>query len=139
MRHLSLFSVCLHFFCCYRRCDKLPRSCYCFFCSLVKARDFEKISYFLDVVIDERDFQENFCDMVTSTIDIDISVERPVYLAESIEKYSQCDYYQTVYKSGELLVCFTSVLVRLYVNDVLNCLFELDLSLRDERGLYFCF
>ena len=117
----------------------MPRSCYCFFCSLVKARDFEKISYFLDVVTDERDFQENFCDMVTSTIDIDISVERPVYLAESIEKYSQCDYYQTGYKSGELLVCFTSVLVRLYVNDVLNCLFELDLSLRDERGLYFCF
>ena len=76
----------------------MPRSRYCFFCLLVKARDFEKISYFLDVVIDERDFQENFCDMVASTIGIDISVERPVYLAESIEKDSQCDYYQKVYK-----------------------------------------
>ena len=52
----------------------------------------------MDVVIDERDFQENFCDMVASTIGIDISVERPVYLAESIEKDSQCDYYQKVYK-----------------------------------------
>ena len=98
MIYLSLFSVCLHVFCSYRRCDKLPRSRYCFFCLLVKARDFEKISYFLDVVIDERDFQENFCDMVASTIGIDISVERPVYLAESIEKDSQCDYYQKVYK-----------------------------------------
>ena len=31
MRHFSLFLVCLHFFHCYRRCDKLPRSQYCFF------------------------------------------------------------------------------------------------------------
>ena len=33
MRHLSLFSVCLHFLRCYRRCDKFPKSKYCFCCS----------------------------------------------------------------------------------------------------------
>ena len=33
MRHLSLFSVCLHFLRCYRRCDKFPKSKYCFYCS----------------------------------------------------------------------------------------------------------
>ena len=89
----------------------------------------------MDVVIDEHDFQENFCDMVTSTIDIGISVRRPVYLADCIEKDSQCDYHKKVYKPGELLVCFISVLVRMYANYVLNCLFELDLSLRDEEIL----
>ena len=69
--------------------------------------------------------------MVTCTIDIDLSVERPVYSPECIEKDSQCNYHQKVYKPGELLVCFTSVLRRMYVNYILNCLFELDLSLRD--------
>ena len=34
-----------------------------------------------------------------------------------------------------MLVCFTSILVRLYINYVLRCLFELDLALRDERIL----
>ena len=32
MRHLSLFSVCVHFLRCYRRCDKFPKSKYCFYC-----------------------------------------------------------------------------------------------------------
>ena len=48
----------------------------------------------MDIVIDERDFEEDFCGMVTSTIDIDISVQRPVYLSDFIEKDLQCDYYQ---------------------------------------------
>ena len=34
-----------------------------------------------------------------------------------------------------MLVSFTSVFVRMYVNFVLNCLLELDLTLRDERIL----
>ena len=114
MRHISLISVCLHFFFhCYRRCDKLPRSQYLFFCSQIRSRDFGKTLYFLDIVIDERDFQEGFCDMVTSTIDLDISLERPVYLSDyNIRFDSRCDYYQKLYKPGELLVCFTSILVR---------------------------
>ena len=106
-----------------------------FFCSRMRSRDFEKTSFFLDIVIDKRDFEENFCDMVGSRTELDISVERPVYFSDYIEKDSQCNYYQKFYKPGDLLVCFTSVLVRLYVNYVLNCLFELDLTLRDERTL----
>ena len=113
----------------------MPRSSYCFFCSRIRSRDFEKTSYFLDTVIDQRDFEENFCEMIGSLIELDISGERPVYFSDYIEKDSQCDYYQKIYKPGNLLVCFTSVLVRLYVNYVLNCLFELDLTLRDERIL----
>ena len=114
----------------------MPRSQYCFFCSRIRSRDFDKTHYFLDIVIDERDFQEGFCDMVTSTIDLDISLERPVYLSDyNIRFDSRYDYYQEVYKPGKLLVCFTSILVRMYINYVLRCLFELDLTLRDERIL----
>ena len=89
------------------------------FCSRIRSRDFEKS---LDIVIDQCDFEENFCDIVGSHIELDISVERPVYFSDFIEKDSQCDYYQKIYKPGDLFVCFTSVLVRLYVNNVLVCL-----------------
>ena len=53
-----------------------------FFCSQIRSRDFGKTHYFLDIVINERDFQEGFCDMVTSAIDLDISLERTVYLSD---------------------------------------------------------
>ena len=44
-RHLSLFSVCLHFLTCGRSCDRLPKSWYCFYCSRIRARNFESPSY----------------------------------------------------------------------------------------------
>ena len=88
--------------------------------------------HILDIVIDERNFQ-GFCNMITSTIDLNISLERQVYLSDyNIRFDSRCDYYQEVYKPG---VCFASILVRMYINYVLRCLFELDLTLRDERIL----
>ena len=93
VRHLSLFAVSIHFLRCYRRCDKLPKSEYCFLCSRIRTRDFEKTSYFLDIVIDEHDFEEQFCDMTTSLVELDISVERPVYFPDSIQKDMRCDYY----------------------------------------------
>ena len=98
----------------------MPRSS-CFFCSRKRSRDFEKPNYFLDIVTDQRDFEENFCKMVGSLIELDISVERPVYFSNYIEKDSQCDYYQKIYKPGDFLVCFTNELMRLYVNYILNC------------------
>ena len=106
-----------------------------FFCSQIRARDFEKPSYFLDIVIDEHDFEEQFCDITTSLIELDISVQRPVYFTGSIQRDKRCDYYQEIHKEGQLLVSFTSVLVRMYVHYVLNCLLELDLTLRDEEIL----
>ena len=53
-----------------------------FFCSSIRSRDFDKISYFYDIIIDERDFEEGLCDMRTSTIDLDICLERPIYLSD---------------------------------------------------------
>ena len=90
----------------------------------------------MDTVIDELDFEEQFCDMTSSSMELDISVEKPAYFPDSIQKGKRCDYYQELHKEGELLVSFTSILVRMYVvNFVLNCLLELDLTLRDERIL----
>ena len=46
-----------------------------------------------------------------------------------------CDYYEEFDMPIDLLLAFTSVLVRMYVNYVLNCLFELDLTLVDQKKL----
>ena len=141
MQHLSLFSVCQHFFfVIIEDVISCLDAAHVFFGSRIRSKDFKKISYFLDIAIAESDFEENFCDMVTSTISIDISVQRPVYSSDSIEKDKQCDYYLKLYKPEELLVSFTSVLERMYVNYILNCLFELGLILNfSRRVLYFCF
>ena len=135
LHHLLLFSGCLHFLRCYRRCDKLPKNQYCSFYSRIRARNFEKPSYFMDTVIDELDFEEQFCDMTSSSMELDIIVERSAYFPDSIRKDKLCDYYQEFHKEGKLLVSFTNLLVRMYVNYVLNCLLELDLTLREERIL----
>ena len=68
-------------------------------------------------------------------MELDIIVERSAYFPDSIRKDKLCDYYQEFHKEGKLLVSFTNVLVRMYVNYVLNCLLELDLTLREERIL----
>ena len=89
----------------------------------------------MDIVIDERDFEEEFRNMTTSCIELDITVENPPDLFGSVRKNKRCDYYQEIPKEGELFVCFTSVSVRMYVDYVLNCLLELDLTLEDEKVL----
>ena len=73
--------------------------------------------------------------MTSSSMELDIIVERSAYFPDSIRKDKLCDYYQEFHKEGKLLVSFTNLLVRMYVNYVLNCLLELDLTLREERIL----
>ena len=67
----------------------------------------------MDTVIDELDFEEQFCDMTSSSMELDIIVERSAYFPDSIRKDKRCDYYQEFHKKGKLLVSFTSVLVRM--------------------------
>ena len=73
--------------------------------------------------------------MTSSSMELDIIVERSAYFPDSIRKDKLCDYYQEFHKEDKLLVSFTNLLVRMYVNYVLNCLLELDLTLREERIL----
>ena len=112
MRHLSLFSVCLHFLRCFRSCDKM----------------------FMDIIIDERDFEESFRVMVQGygLLDLDINETRVNYPKWPFEN-EQCDYCEEFQKAIDLLLDFTSVLVRMYINFVRTCLMELDWTLRDEK------
>ena len=89
MRHLSLFSVCSHFLRCFPSCYKVPKSKFCFYCSQVKARNYEKPTYFLDVIVDQRDFEEQSCEMVGSHKDRLIIFNSP--------KFSRkCNFYEEI-------------------------------------------
>ena len=93
MRHLSLFSVCLHFLRCFRSCNKLPKSKFCFYCSHVKERNYEKPTCFLYIIADERDFEEQFCRLISSCIDLDSHEDHPVFF--DVLKFSRkCDFYE---------------------------------------------
>ena len=97
-------------------------------------KNYETPSIFMDIVIDEHDFEEQFYLMAPSCIDLDIAEERLNYPKVPLDD-KQCDYYEEFDMPIDLLLAFTSVLVRMYVNYVLNCLFELDLTLVDQKKL----
>ena len=64
----------------------------------------------MDIVIDERDFEEEFCNMGTSFIELDITVENPTYLFGSFEKISGAIIIKKFIRKGNclfvLLVCW---------------------------------
>ena len=97
-------------------------------------KNYETQIVFMDIVIDEHDFEEQFCLMAPSCIDLDITEERLNYPKPPLDD-KHCDYYEEFDMPIDLLLAFTSVLVRVYVNYVLNCLFELNLILVDENRL----
>ena len=108
MRHLLLISVCLHYLRCFRSCDKLPKSKFCFYCSHVRARNYEKPIYFLDIIVDERDFEEQFCKMVSKCIDLDTLEERPITF--DYPKFNRkCDFHEEICTTRCLHKVFISV------------------------------
>ena len=51
-RHLSLFSICLHFMRCVRSCENLRKIKYCFYCSRVRMTNFYSASNFYNTDMD---------------------------------------------------------------------------------------
>ena len=88
----------------------------------------------MDIIVDENDFEEQLCVMASSLIDLNVTKERSNYPKPSLED-EQCNYYKEFDKPIDLYVALSSVLVRLYLNFVLSCLFELDLPLAYEKKL----
>ena len=114
--------------------DKMPKTKFSFYCSRVRMRNYEPPRLFLDIIVDQHVFEEEFCVMASSLNDLDVTEERSNYPKPALED-EQCDYYEQFDKPFDLYVAFSKLLVRLYLNFVLNCLFELDLTLADEKTL----
>ena len=74
-------------------------------------------------------------EMAPSCIDLDITEERPPCFDYQIFPLShrQCDYYDKFDKPIQILVAFTSVLVQLYVNYVLEACLSLMLPYKTKK------
>ena len=100
--HLSLFSVCFHFLKCLRSCDELPKSKICFYCSCVRARNYDCPSYFYDIDMDPRDFSDNFRPLISnSVLDLDVHLDCPPFF-ETCKKEGRwqgtCDLFEVYTK-----------------------------------------
>ena len=97
------------------------------------------MSYIVSVYLPHHDFEPDFTKMAGTVLDLDISLDREAFIGFSpqlpIDSNSRRDYHETFYHPSELLVQFTSILVRLYVNCCLNCMLDLDLTVNDEKIL----
>ena len=81
-RHLTLFSIILHFLRCGRKCDGLCKKNCCFYYSRIEPRSFDSPSYFFDIITEQRDFTRDFYKLVqkTNIIDLDTHEDRPVVI-----------------------------------------------------------
>ena len=83
-----------------------------------------------------KEILKNNCKMVSSWIDLDTHEERPVTL--DYPKFNRkCDFHEEICTTRCLLEAFTSLLVRMYINYVLEYLLDLDLTLEDEKKLIY--
>ena len=128
-----LFSVCLHYLRCFRSSNGVVRSNYCFYCSHIRARNFDFPSYFFDIVVDQQSFSSDFCRLTACAIvDLDTHQDRPFLMDSPTYINEKCDYYQIFQTPQELMIGFTSILIQMYINFVSEALSELHVTLKDE-------
>ena len=76
--------------------------------------------------------------MVSSWIDLDTHEERPVTL--DYPKFNrECGFHEEICTTRCLREAFTSLLVRMYINYVLEYLLDLDPTLEDEKKKFILF
>ena len=99
-RHMSLFSVCLHFLRCWRSCEK--KSGYCKLCSRVRENTFYEYNAFLSS---------------SKRIDLDVFLNKPAYFPYCFtESAGICLDFEVFSFARDLFAALCSVLVRMYLN-----------------------
>ena len=133
-RHMSLFSICLHFLRCTRSCDK--KSSYCRVCSRVRENFFFECNAFLNLCLC---VYGTYLNMNNShRIDLDVfllNAERN--LVHYTGDNGNCCFFQFFDYPQELLAAFSSVVVRMYLNYTIKSLSNLlcQVSLSDEKTI----
>ena len=136
-RHLSLFSICIHYMRCTRSCDKLPKSKYCFYCSRLRMSNVDIPSNFYDIDMDPLDYSDNFQDLMGySTVDLDIQADPMPFFDNTLKRSSTlCEQFEVYTRPGHLCISFLSILVHMYINFVMEALSDLDVILKVEEKL----
>ena len=134
-RHLSLFFICIHYMRCIKSCDKLRKSKYNFYCSRVRMSDFAYPSNFYNIDMDPHNYSENIRNLMEySTVDLDIQQDPMPSFDNALKRSSTlCEQFEVYTRPGHICVSFLSVLVRMYINYVMEALSDLDVTLKDEE------
>ena len=131
-RHMSLFSVCLHFLRCQRSYEK--KSGYCKMSSRVRENTFYDYNAFLSLKVSR---MGDYLDISSSErVDLDVFLNRPAYFPYCFcESPRSCTDHQVISFAQDLFAAFCSVLVRMYLNITIDHFSEImsDLSLADEK------
>ena len=124
----SLFRTLLHFFHCNRSCDNVKE--YCKVCSHVRYRNFQKLQYYDDVLLEPRDHCSEI-GLENRTIDFD------VFMADfdlyALTESKQCRRKSFLKHPADIFVCFVSTFVRVNLNNCYNFFLNLPLTLNDEK------
>ena len=122
--YLSLFSIYTHFIRCVRSCDKLSKSKYCIYCSSVRMSDYGCPSKFYDIGMDPSDYSGNFRNLIGHlSVDLDVQLDPIPYFGNSLRKCSNlCEQFDVYTRPGYLCVSFSSILVCMYINYVMEAL-----------------
>ena len=137
-RHMSLFSVCLHFLRCRRSCDRKINCCK--ICSRVHDNDFYDIDKFSNVTLLS---YPSFLDILSEErVDFDVflckSTSACCSLCNRDSLGKKCANFEVFNFARDLFAAFCSVLVRMYLNYTLQYFLEFisNISLSDEKKNY---
>ena len=97
--------------------------------------DYACPSNFYDIDMDPNDSSEHFRNLMGYTrIDLDIQLDSMPSFDNSLKKRSSlCEQFEVHKRPGHLCISFLSILVRLYINYVMDALSDLDVTLKDEE------
>ena len=107
-RHLSLFSVCQHFFRCHTSCEtKFAR--YCKICSQVRDNTFFEYNAFLSIQLCEED---GYLYSTEERTDLDVFLSQPAYFSYNVcQSCRTCNECQVLSHTQDLIAAFCSVFV----------------------------
>ena len=124
----SLFRILLHMFLCQRSCDRVEN--YCWKCSRVRDRNFQNLTVYDDVILEERDI---YSKLGINNKQIDFDVFLSYYGISNSFNYGNCEWNQTIQYAADVFILFVSVLIRVHLNVYYNYFLSIPLSLQDKR------
>ena len=134
-RHMSLFSVCLHFLRCRRSCKKEAN--YCKICSSVRENNFNDYHKFSNLIVQS---DGDYLDISSSDrIDLDVFLCKSQYFHCPDYKLldGRCSHLEVICFAQDLFAAFSSVVVSMYLNYTLQHFSDLlsQISLSDEEKI----
>ena len=129
LSRVNIFSVFDMFFC-PRSCDKVK--VFCRYCSAVNVVKLDDVRIFQDIVINERDFTEEFIRFFArrSIFTLNLSDSHLFWISEK----QHCLKFEQQKRSQQLFIYFLSILIKIYVNTFFQINLKNDFGLTEDEA-----